>query len=74
MALIEATREALPISADDGIAVPNTAMIISSYDDSASVIWVSFEGRSRLMMKAHLAEGGDPTQPDDWTVGTRDIE
>ena len=72
--LIEATRKVLPLVADDGIAVPDTVMQIFSDDDSATVVWVSFEGRSRLLMKGHLAEGGDPTQPDDWIVNRFDRE
>ena len=74
IALIEATREALPISADDAVVVPDTAMKISSYDDSATVAWVSFEGGSSLLMKAHLADGGDPNRPGDWILSSPDIE
>ena len=68
MALIEATRKVLPISTADRSDVPDTVMALSSYDDSAIVNWVNFEGRSRLIVKGRLAEGGDPTRPEDWIV------
>jgi len=74
MALIEATTKALRISADDGIAVPDTVMMISSFDDSAIVTWISFQGTPSLVMTANLAEGGDPTQPDNWIVNRFDLE
>jgi len=74
IALIEATREVLPLAADDGIAVPDTVMMISSYDDSATVTWISFQGIPGLTMTANLAEAGDPTQSDDWIVNRFDLE
>jgi len=68
IALIEATRKVLPVRTADISDVPNTAMTLSSYDDSGIVSWVNFEGRSHLMVKGWLAEGGDPTRPEDWIV------
>lgn len=68
IALIEATRSLLPVRAADSSDVPDTAMTLSSYDDSATVVWVNFEGRSHLIVKGRLAEGGDPTRPEDWIV------
>ena len=68
IALIEATRSLLPVRAADSSDVPDTAMTLSSYDDSATVVWVNFEGRSHLIVKGRLAEGSDPTRPEDWIV------
>lgn len=68
IALIEATRKVLPVRAADSSDVPDTAMKLSSYDDSATVTWVNFEGRSHLIVKGRLTEGGDPTRPEDWIV------
>lgn len=68
IAFIEATRRLLPVKSVDSDDVPNTAMMLSSYDDSATVAWVNFEGQSHLMVKGELAEGGDPTRPEDWIV------
>jgi hypothetical protein len=68
IALVEATRKVLPVRAADNSDVPDTAMTLSSYDDSAIVTWVNFEGRSHLIVKGWLAEGGDPTRPEDWIV------
>lgn len=74
MALIEASRQVLPLVADEGIAVPDTVRNISSFDDSANVVWVSFTGNSAILMQGHLAEGGDPAQPDNWIVSRFDRE
>jgi hypothetical protein len=74
IALIEATRHVLPLVADEGIAVPDTVRNISSFDDSVNVVWVSFEGNSAILIQGHLAEGGDPAQPDDWIVSRFDRE
>jgi hypothetical protein len=70
IALIEATRRLLPVKSVDSDDVPDTAMMLSSYDNSATVSWVNFEGRSHLMVKGELAEGGDPARPEDWIVNT----
>lgn len=74
MALIEASRQALPLVADEGIAVPDAVRNISSFDDGANVVWVNFEGNSAILIEGHLAEGGDPAQPDDWIVSRFDRE
>ena len=74
MALIEASRQVLPLVADEGIAAPDTVRNISSFDDSANVVWVNFEGNSAILIEGHLAEGGDPTLPDDWIVSRFDHE
>lgn len=74
MALIEASRQVLPLVADDGIAVPDTVRNISSFDDGANVVWVDFEGGSSILIAGQLAEGGDPAQPDDWIVNRFDRE
>ena len=73
-ALIEATRKVLHLVADDSSDVPDTAMTLSSWNDSAAVTWVNLEGRSHLIVKGRLAEGGDPTQSDDWIVNRFDLE
>jgi hypothetical protein len=70
IALIEATRRLLPVKSADSDDVPDTAMTLSSYDVSATVVWTNFEGRSHLMVKGELVEGGDPTRPDDWIVNS----
>ncbi|MGH8193861.1 MAG: hypothetical protein ACREQ8_05570 [Woeseiaceae bacterium] len=72
MALIEASRQVLPLVADEGIAVPDTVTNISSFDDGANVVWVNFQGDSAILIRGHLAEGGDPAQPDDWIVNRFD--
>ena len=74
MALIEATGRVLPLVADDGIAVPDTVRNISSFEDSANVVWVNFEGDSSLFFNGHLVEGGDPARSDDWIVNKFDRE
>lgn len=74
MALIEASRQVLPLVADEGIGVPDTVRNISSFDDSANVVWVSFTGNSAILIQGHLAEGGDPAQPDNWIVSRFDRE
>ena len=72
LALIEASRKLLPARVARPSDVPDTAMKLSSYDDGATVIWVNFEGNSYLMVEGQLAEGGDPTRPDDWIVHARE--
>jgi len=74
IALIEASRKVLPVRSADTIDVPDTVMMLRSYDDSGTVTWVNFEGRAHLIVKGRLAEGGDPTQPDDWIVNKFDPE
>lgn len=68
MALIKATGRAIRQSADDGVAVPDTVMMISSHENSATVSWTSFEGVPGVAMTANLSDDGDPTQPDSWVV------
>ena len=72
MALIEASRQVVPLVADEGVAVPDTVRNISSYDGSASVVWVNFEGNSAMLLRGQLAEGGDPAQPSDWIISRFD--
>ena len=74
IALIEATRTVLPVRAAATSDVPDTAMTLSSYDDSATVTWVNFEGRSHLIVKGWLAKGGDPARPENWIVNKFDRE
>jgi hypothetical protein len=66
VALIEATRKVLPVRVNDLSDVPDTAMMLRSYDDSATVSWVNFKGRAHQLVKARLVEGGDPTRSQDW--------
>jgi hypothetical protein len=68
IALIEATRKVLPVRTADVSDVPDTAMTLHSYDDSGTVAWVNFDGRSHQRVKGQLSEGGDPTRPQDWIV------
>lgn len=72
LALIEASRELLPVPVAGTSGVPDTAMKLSSYDDGATVIWVNFEGNSCLMVEGQLAEGGEPTRPGAWIVHARE--
>ena len=74
MTLIEASRQVLPLVADEGIAVPDTVRNISSFDDSANVVWVSFTGNSAILIQGRFAEGSDPAQPDSWVVNRFDRE
>lgn len=68
IAVIEATRTLLPVKSIESDDVPDTAMILFAYGDSATVSWVNFEGRAHLTAKGELAEGGDPARPEDWIV------
>ena len=68
VALIEATRKVLPVRTANSSDVPDTAMTLSSYDDSGTVAWVNFEGRSHQIVRGRLTEGGDPARPQDWIV------
>ena len=68
VALIESTRKLLPVRTAGIDDVPDTAMILSSHDDSASVTWVNFEGSSYQRVRGRLTESGDPTRPQDWIV------
>ena len=66
MALIEATREALPPSLEDGSPSPQTAIIILPYEDRYLVTWGDRKGHGKLMMQARLPEGADPREPTAW--------
>ena len=68
MALIEATRQALPPELDDGSAAPETAINIlpTAGDSEYLVVWGSPEGYGQLMMQAQLADGADATLPEGW--------
>ena len=68
VALIEATRKALPARTADNSDVPDSAMTLSSHDDIGIVTWVNFEGHSHQIVKSRLIEGGDPTRSQDWIV------
>lgn len=68
VAFLEATRRVLPARDDANSDVPDTAMKLSSFGDSAHVVWVNFEGRAHQVVKGRVAEGGDPALADDWVV------
>lgn len=72
MALIEASRQVLPLVTDTGIGVPDTVRNISSFDDGASVVWVSSKGESAILIKGQLTEGSDPAQPGHWILSRFD--
>jgi len=71
VALIEATRKVLPVADNENSDVPVTAMLLSSYDDSAHVVWVNFAGEASLIIRGRVSAGGDPTRVDDWVVETQ---
>ena len=73
MALIEASRQVLPLVADDGVPVPDTVRDISSFDGGANVVWVNFEGGSSILIAGQLTQGGDPAQPDNWILNRVDL-
>ena len=68
MALIEATRQALPIPSglEDGSATPATVIMILPYKGTYLVTWGDEEGHAQLMMQAQLLESTDPTEPTGW--------
>ena len=68
MAFIEATRKALPVATAWNADVPDTATILTSYDDHGHVGWVNREGSASQIVKARLREGGDPTRAEDWMI------
>jgi hypothetical protein len=68
VAFIEATRKILPARVDANSDVPDTALKLSSYENTAHVVWVNFEGRANQLIKGWVREGGDPAQSDNWIV------
>ena len=70
MALIEATRLALPPELEDGSATPETVILImpaaSDPESGYRVIWGESEGYGRLMMQAQLSDGADASDPAGW--------
>jgi len=68
MALIEATRDALPPSLEDGSTAPQTVVMILPYKDSYLISWGDRQGHGKLMMQARLPEGADPREPTGWQV------
>ena len=66
MAMIEATRNALPDRLDDGSPAPRTAILIKAYEGAYMVFWGSPEGYMKLTMQAHLIDGADPADPGSW--------
>lgn len=67
MAMIEATRRALPARLDDGSVTPRTAVqILPSTRSGYLVTWGNEIGHQKLMMWARLADGADPGKPEGW--------
>ncbi len=71
LALIAATRRALPLTLEDGAAAPQTATIILPRVNESGylVVWGTPEGYGRLTMQARLSDGADPTDPNGWSAG-----
>ncbi len=68
LAVIEASRDALVDAIPDDSARPDTVVKVSAFNDRGKVMWGDSEGYRQLTMKAHVIEGGDPTQHRDWIV------
>ena len=66
LALIQATRGTVQASETDGSAIPETAILIWQEGDTFLVTWGSPEGYQELAVEAHLRDGGNPTEPEDW--------
>ncbi len=68
LALIEATRQALPPALEDGSATPETAINIlpNTTESGYLVIWGDPEGHGQLMMQAELSDGADGRDPTGW--------
>lgn len=66
MALIEATRRALPPSLQDGSAIPQTAIQIIPYRNGYLVFWGDEEGHSKLTMQARLSIGAESAKSAAW--------
>ena len=74
IAFLEASRKVLPVSKNEADDVPDTAMMLGSYDDRAYVSWVNFEGRAHQMVKGRVSEGGNPALEEDWVIERADLE
>ena len=74
VAFLEATRKLLPARDNANSDVPDTAMQLRSYPDSASAVWVNFEGRAHQIIIGRVTEGGDPALADDWVVELWNLE
>lgn len=66
LALIAATRHAVPSSPNQGSFTPETAIMVWPYRDTFLVSWGSPEGHQELITQARLRENGNPVNPDDW--------
>ena len=68
LALIEATRRALPSELEDGSATPETAINLIPKADGSSylVVWGELEGYGTIMMEAHVLDGADASVPEGW--------
>ena len=74
LALIEATRAALPQLAGAG-EIPDTVRSIKSDDFGTRVVWVDTDDGKRLVvLEGQLAAGGNPSDPGDWIVSLFDPE
>jgi len=67
LALIEASRRDLQAGASTAAGLPDTAIIINSFEEGRYLIaWGTPDGFTKLAMTAQLTPGGDPDNPDDW--------
>ena len=66
LVLIQATRGTVQASATNDSVIPETAIIVFPENDKFLVSWGSPEGYQELSVEAHLKEGGNPANPDDW--------
>ena len=70
LALIAATRQVAAMSAADGSATPETAVMIWPERDRILVSWGSPEGYQDVVVEARLKQGGDPADANDWQADT----
>ena len=66
LALIQATRDTVQASVTDGSIIPRTAMMVLPRKDGYLVTWRSSEGYPSLLVQAHLRDGGNPANSEDW--------
>ena len=66
LALIQATRDTVQTRASDGSIVPKIVTLIAARDYGYLVTWRSSEGDQGLMVQAHLSNGGNPANSEDW--------
>jgi hypothetical protein len=70
-ALIEGSRRDLHASLTDVSGLPGTAILVTPHHDEPGQYFVSWgtpEGFLKLTMLAKLADGGDPTNANDWSA------